>query len=104
MKKSQQPQLSAGCIFQNLSASEQKKHNLPTPSIGYLMDKVLGLKGKIIGQAQISEKHAGFITNLGQAKAEDVVKLIKLMKQTAKQKLNLDLKLEIVSLGFKQEI
>jgi len=104
MKKSQQPQQSAGCIFQNLSDSEQTKLNLPTPSIGYLMDKVLGLKGKTSGQAQISEKHAGFITNLGQAKAEDVVKLIKLMKQTAKQKLNLDLKLEIVSLGFKERI
>jgi len=104
MKKSQQPQRSAGCIFQNLSASEQAKLNLPTPSIGYLMDKVLDLKGKTSGQAQISPKHAGFITNLGQAKAEDVVKLIKLMKQTAKEKLNLDLKLEIVPLGFKQGI
>jgi len=104
MKKSQQPQQSAGCIFQNLSLKQQTQLDFPTPSIGYLIDEVLGLKGKMIGQAQISEKHAGFITNLGQAKAEDVVKLIKLMKQTAKDKLNLDLKLEIVSLGFKEGI
>jgi len=100
LKKSHQPQKSAGCIFQNLSATDQKRLDLPTPSIGYLMDKVLNLKGKTAGQAKISEKHAGFIENLGNAKASDVAKLIKLMQEKAKQKLNLDLKLEIVPLGF----
>jgi len=35
-----------------------------------------GLKGKRVGDAQISEKHANFIINLGNAKAEEVVKLI----------------------------
>jgi len=104
LKKSHQPQRSAGCIFQNLNKSDQARLKLPTPSIGYLMDKVLNLKGKTIGQAQISSKHAGFITNLGQAKAADVVKLIKLMRQTAKKQLDLDLKLEIVPLGFTEEL
>jgi len=104
LKKSHQPQRSAGCIFQNLSAPEQKKLDLPTPSIGYLMDKVLKLKGKTIGQARISPEHAGFIENLGQAKASHVIKLIQLMKQTAKQKLDLNLKLEIVLLGFTEKV
>ena len=76
IKKSHQPQRSAGCIFQNLSAEEQAKLKLPTPSIGYVMDKVLNLKGKKVGQAQISSKHAGFIENLGEATAKDVLELI----------------------------
>ncbi|MFC1627243.1 UDP-N-acetylmuramate dehydrogenase [Patescibacteria group bacterium] len=100
LKKSHQPQQSAGCIFQNLSAEKQQELKLPTPSIGYLMDKVLGLKGKKSGNAVISEKHAGFIHNLGNAKAADVLSLIQLMQSKAKEKLNLDLKLEIVLLGF----
>ena len=96
IKKSHQPQRSLGCIFQNLSAAEQKRLNLPTASIGYLIDKKLGLKGTKIGQAWLSEKHAGFVENLGQATASDVLELIKLVQIRAKAKLGLDLKLEIV--------
>ncbi len=59
------------------------------------MDKVLKLKGTQIGQARISPKHAGFIENLRNASSQDVLDIIKLMKDTAKEKLNLDLKLEI---------
>lgn len=96
IKKSHQPQRSLGCIFQNLSAAEQKRLNLPTASIGYLIDKNLGFKGTKIGQAWLAEKHAGFVENLGQATASDVLELIKLVQARAKAKLGLDLKLEIV--------
>ena len=99
-KKSHQPQVSAGCIFQNLSATEQRQLKLPTSSIGYLMDQVLHLKGTTVGQAKISETHAGFIENLGEAKASDIVKLIDQMKSSAKKTFDLDLKLEIVMIGF----
>lgn len=95
-KKSHQPQRSLGCIFQNLSQDEQKKFNLPTPSIGYLIDKKLNLKGIKIGQAWIPEKHAGFVENLGGATAQPVLQLIKLVQTRAKEQLGLDLKLEIV--------
>ena len=44
------------------------------------MIEELGLKGYRIGDAQISEKHAGFIINLGNATAADVIKLIKLVQ------------------------
>lgn len=98
--KSHHPQKSAGCIFQNLNSIQQKRLNLPTASIGYLMDKVLKIKGTKIGQAIISPKHAGFIENLGEAKAKDIIKLIDFMKTKAKEKLDLDLKLEIQILGF----
>ncbi len=96
VKKSHQPQRSLGCIFQNLSEAEQKRLNLPTPSIGYLIDKKLGLKGTRIGQAWIPQKHAGFVENLGQATAKDVLALIKLVQTKAQEQLNLDLKLEVV--------
>ena len=98
--KSHHPQKSAGCIFQNLTKEEQKKLKLPYPSIGYIIDKVLTLKGTTIGDASISTNHAGFIENLGQATASDILKLINLIKTKAKQKLDLDLKLEIETLGF----
>jgi UDP-N-acetylmuramate dehydrogenase len=54
-----------------------------------------GLKGTKIGGAEISEKHAGFIINIGKAKAEDVLKLIKIIKQKVKSKFGIDLEPEI---------
>ena len=59
-----------------------------------------GLKGKRVGNAQISEKHANFIINLGDAKAEDVVKLIDLVKQTVYQNSGVTLELEVKMVGF----
>lgn len=94
-RKSIQPQRSSGCIFQNLSPYQQKKLDLPTPSTGYLFDKVLKLKGTKVGQAVISPKHAAFIENLGGAKASDVLILIEKMKQAA-AKRGIRLKPEVV--------
>jgi UDP-N-acetylmuramate dehydrogenase len=59
-----------------------------------------GLKGKRVGNAQISEKHANFIINLGDAKAEDVVKLIDLVKRTVYQNSGVMLELEVKMVGF----
>jgi len=61
---------------------------------GYLIEKA-GLKGKKIGKAQISEKHANFIINLGGAKAKDIENLINLAKQRVKKIFNIDLETEI---------
>ncbi len=80
---------SAGSIFKNPS----KK----SPA-GYLIDKS-GLKGHVVGGAQISNKHANFIINKGNARAEDVIELIKLAKQTVFEKYNIKLDLEIKLLG-----
>lgn len=87
--KAHQPQKSAGCIFKNIDGA----------SSGYLIDKQLHLKGKRIGQAIISLKHANFIENLGGATANDVLQLIKFVQAKAKQQLNLDLPLEIEVYG-----
>jgi len=66
---------------------------------GYLIAKC-GLAGKKIGNAQISEKHANFIINLGGAKAKDVLALIKLAKQKVKKVFNINLETEIQLIGF----
>ena len=58
-----------------------------------------GLKGTTIGKAQISEKHANFIINKGNAKASDVMQLIKLIKEEVFKKFKIKLELEIKLLG-----
>ncbi|HPN74609.1 MAG TPA: hypothetical protein PK386_04895, partial [Candidatus Marinimicrobia bacterium] len=98
-RKSFQPRRSAGCIFKNLSPEAQKQFNLPTSSVGYLIDKVLNLKGLRIGGAVISPKHAAFIENDGTASAKDVYELIKIIKTKAKETLGLELETEVELLG-----
>ena len=85
LRKNQHTGKSAGCVFKNP----------PLLSAGKLIEEC-GLKGKKIGAAQISEKHANFIINLGSAKASDVLKLITYIKEKVKAKFNIDIKLEIV--------
>lgn len=59
-----------------------------------------GLKGRTVGQAQISEKHGNFIVNKGKARAEDVVSLIQLARKTVMEKFDVKLELEVKLLGF----
>ncbi len=49
--------------------------------VSYLIDRA-GMKGRRIGGAEISEKHAGFIINSGGATAKDVKDLISVIKET----------------------
>lgn len=92
---------SFGCTFRNLTVAQAAKLALPNSirSAGYLIDQC-GLKGRQIGQAKISEKHANFILNLGGATAADVKKLIDLAKIEVKEKFRVDLEEEIVLVGF----
>ena len=71
MRKASQPygQKSLGSIF-------KRSGDIP---ISLLIDK-LGLKGRRIGGAEISKKHAGFIVNVDKATAKDVTELIKIIK------------------------
>ncbi|KUK83221.1 MAG: UDP-N-acetylenolpyruvoylglucosamine reductase, partial [Microgenomates bacterium 39_6] len=93
--KADQPKgKSAGSIFKNP----------PHFSAGKLIDQV-GLKGKQIGQAQISSQHANFIINTNQAKAKDVLILIRLAQKKVKERFGLKLEPEIKFVGFaKSEI
>ena len=58
-----------------------------------------GLKGYKIGGAQISEKHAGFIINTGNATAEDVIELIEYTKEQVYNKFGKKIKTEIEIIG-----
>ena len=91
LRKKNQPlrYRSAGSIFKN------PKQDL---AAGYLIDKS-GLKGKRIGGAQISEKHANFIINTDNASSSDVIGLINMMKKNVNSKFNIKLELEIKILG-----
>lgn len=86
---------SSGCFYQNISEEEQKKHNLPTTSSGYLIDKA-GLKGKRVGNYRISEKHANFVINEGDGKPEDLVKLLSIIKEAVREKFGIELKREVI--------
>ncbi len=102
---------SAGCFFKNHAKKIEDKEllkkfpeliefnkgsRIPT---SYLIDKA-GVKGKIIGKAQVSLKHANFIVNLGGAKAEDVLALVKLIKEKVYEKFRINLEEEVQKLGF----
>jgi UDP-N-acetylmuramate dehydrogenase len=62
-----------------------------------------GLKGKRINDAEISEKHANFIVNRGQARAQDVLGLITLIKREVKKKFKINLQEEVLCVGFDKE-
>jgi len=81
---------SAGSVFKNPSEG----------AAGYFIDKA-GLKGTKIGDAEISEQHANFFINHGNAKASDIVKLICLAKKTVLDQFGVMLELEVKTLGFK---
>lgn len=60
---------------------------------GELIEKA-GLKGMKQGGAMISDKHANFIVNIGNATGDDVRSLILFVQEKIKEKYNVDLKLE----------
>lgn len=100
-KKKFQPQTNcAGCPFKNISETDQKRLEYPTRSTGYLIDRGLGLKGLQIGGAKVCETHANFIVNIGSATSADILALVEKIKTEAKEKTEVDLKLEIELIGF----
>ena len=93
-RKKSQPlnKRSAGSVFKN-----DKDH-----SAGKLLDD-LGLKGFRIGDAKISEKHANFFINDGDASSSDMLMLIKKAHQKVKERFNVNLSLEVKLMGFKED-
>ena len=58
-----------------------------------------GLKGKRIGGAEVSEKHAGFIINAGDATCDDVMALVAFIQDTVKRETGYTLEREIIRTG-----
>jgi UDP-N-acetylmuramate dehydrogenase len=86
-RRSSQPlgQKSAGCIFKNP----------PGGSAGRMIDE-LGLKGFSHGDARVSERHANFFVNAGQASAADMLALIAEVRERVQQAYGVTLENEVV--------
>ena len=91
LRAAKQPidQPSAGCFFKN-----------PTPdrSAGELIEKA-GLKGRQIGKARVSTRHANFIVNTGGATARDVLSLMELVQKRVAEKFEVELVPEVKIVG-----
>jgi len=96
--------------MQELQQKRQDKQPMDFPSAGsvfkrpegFFTGKLIeecGLKGFRIGDAAISEKHCGFIVNLGSATAKDVFQLIKHIQKVVYERYGVHLQTEIRILG-----
>lgn len=78
---------SAGCVFKN-----------PVDISAAKLVELAGCKGMRIGDAQVSDKHANFIVNLGFATHEDIKTLIKEIQARVYKKFKIALELELIIL------
>jgi UDP-N-acetylmuramate dehydrogenase len=78
---------SAGSVFKN-----------PLDEAAGKLIETAGLKGMTVGRAQVSEKHANFIVNLGGARAADVLKLMDIVQERvlAAHKIRLEPEIKII--------
>jgi UDP-N-acetylmuramate dehydrogenase len=79
---------SAGCIFKN-----------PVGDSARRLIGVAGLRGKKIGGAKVSSKHANFMINDGNARAADVMRLIELVRERTYKELGIELVPEVRVIG-----
>ena len=95
IRKKSQPieKLCAGCTF----------HNPPGLYAWQLIDRI-GFRGYTINQAQVSVKHSNFIINNGNAKSDDMIELIKIIKEKVKERFEIDLECEWILVNFKQKL
>ncbi len=88
-RKTAQPRASsAGSMFQNP----------PGDAAGRLID-ACGLKGTVIGDAQVSPVHANFLVNRGKATAADVLVLGELCRERVREQCGIDLRYEVQRIG-----
>ncbi len=106
-RNSKQPNsYSIGSIFKNYEQLVDKKYYKKYPKLkdfnekglipaGYLID-MCNLKGMKIGDAQIDLKNANFIINNGEAKAENVLRLVNIIKRAVNERFNILLEEEFI--------
>jgi UDP-N-acetylmuramate dehydrogenase len=87
-RRTQPPGASMGSMFKNP----------PGDYAGRLIEAA-GLKGTRLGQAEISRLHGNFFLNLGEARAQDVYRLIRLAQDTVQARFGVRLELEIELVG-----
>ena len=87
-RKNQPPGASMGSMFKN-----------PTGDKAGRLIEAAGLKGRRIGNAEISTQHGNFFINHGQTRAEDMKTLIELVRNTVAEKFGVKLELEVELIG-----
>ena len=96
--------------MESLSAKRREKQPLEYPSAGstfkrptgYFAGKLIddaGLRGLRVGDAQVSEKHCGFVVNRGNATAADVLSLCAQVRERVREAFGVELELEVRRLG-----
>ena len=96
--------------MQTLKAKRIEKQPLEYPSAGstfkrpegYLAGKLImdaGLRGARVGDAQVSEKHCGFVVNTGHATAADVRELMRQIQEKVQEQFGVRLEPEVRFLG-----
>lgn len=94
----------------DLALQRRTKQPLEYPSagstfkrpVGYFAGKLIqdaGLKGASVGGAQVSEKHSGFIINVGDASASDILNLIKQVQDEVYKQFGVELQTEVRVIG-----
>jgi len=95
----------------NFTVRRKEKQPLEFPSAGSTFKRPIGhyagklisdanLMGYTVGGAQVSKKHAGFVINIGNATAADIIKLTNDVKNKVKEQFGVELELEVRKLGF----
>lgn len=108
LKKGKREEIEA--YMNELSLKRREKQPLQYPSAGstfkrpegHFAAKLIedaGLKGLMVGGAQVSEKHSGFVINRGGATAADVMELCRRIRERVKAQFDVDLEMEVKTLG-----
>ena len=69
---------------------------------GYFAGKLImdaGLRGFQIGDARVSDKHCGFVVNVGKATARDVTDVIEEVQERVRERFGVSLEREVIYLG-----
>jgi UDP-N-acetylmuramate dehydrogenase len=82
--------------FETDTGQKMRDSKIPAP---WLIEEA-GMKGKKIGGAMVSEKHANFIVNTEGATAEDVIMLAAVIKTRVRNKFGIQLQEEVQMAGF----
>ncbi len=105
---------SAGSVFKNFDFSSdddlktlrQKVDTIPEQMLaqkrlgaGWLIEQV-GMKGFRVGAVEVSDKHGNFFVNRGNARAQDILALISIVKMKVRDELGIELQEEVQYLGF----
>ena len=96
--------------MEEISIQRREKQPVDKPSAGstfkrgedFITAKLIdeaGLKGFNVGGAEVSNKHAGFVVNTGNATAEDVIQLTNIVKEKVYEKFGKKIELEVEILG-----